>query len=377
MPPQARKPGRKARARLLGRWLPSYTDWTTYVGCTVLIAMIVWLASTRPPIPFSFTGASHLLRCELAPLSTVSGEGEPVEYPHFHVPSDALIAISTALRLATDDQERATGGSDSVPQSPQATAVINFGRRYTVQLYMHRAYVITLMPGNAVPIAHEKAWSSLRLPDRYTIAFLFHYPPDAVMWKVVGTEDLEFTLRTSGFDRDQILTKPTGERLDIYGIPYSFHSTPAALEWPPLMGQLLRVGPNGLVADYESMLLATVESDSNTDLIEASPLMCEKASLGGAVGELSSSVSGQPLRGPVDLRVIGAVEVRATHENQRISYMVTGLASSVTVGGRELVPTRLDAIGPFWAGLLSTVTAAFILALIARKGGMIRQWRRK
>jgi len=93
-----------------------------------------------------------------------------------------------------------------------------------------------------------------------------------------------------------------------------------------------------------------------------------------AVGTLSVSGNSQFLDTPVSLTFVGYLEVRPTSDHQQIKYALPGSAYSLIVDGHELLPTRLDAIGPFWAGLLGTVAASFLIGLIITKGRMIRSW---
>jgi hypothetical protein len=218
----------KTRTKSWKRQLQRLLNWITYLVCTGLLATVIWLSMTRPPTAFSFSGTGNLLNCEQAPVLTVSEDLKEVEYPHFHVPADALIVTGTALRVTGDDKE-ASLARVSVPRSPQATAFIKFRTRYTVRLFMHEGNVLSILPGDVVPVASTKPWSSLGMPGEYTIAFLFHYQPDAPLWKVVGTEDADFTLRTSGFETDQALVKPVGKRLQIAGIPNVFTNAPIVL----------------------------------------------------------------------------------------------------------------------------------------------------
>jgi hypothetical protein len=371
----------KTRTKSWKRQLQRLLDWITYLACAGLLAVVVWLSMTRPPTPFSFSGTSNLLSCEQVPVLTVSEGLKAVEYPHFHVPADALIVTGTALRVTGDDEE-ASYARVSVPRSPQATALIKFGSRYTVRIFMHEGNLLSILPGDAVPVASTKPWSSLGMPGEYTLAFLFHYQPDAPLWKVVGTEDVDFALSTSGFDTDQTLVKPTGKRLQIAGLRHVFEDAPIALgccssDWPPLTGLHVTLKPNGQTANYESELFVHVRADSNTDLVEASPLMCKRVSLAAAVGEISWSTSSQLLKNPDDLNGVGHFHVRVASDKTQIRYTVSGTATSINLGTHELVPTRFEAMGAFWAGLLSSVAAALVIALIATKGKVISHWLRK
>jgi hypothetical protein len=382
VPAQSKRSGTGVNKSVSERRLSRYLDWITYIICAALVGVIAWLAMTRAPTQFSFSGTSSLFSCEQLPAPTVSEGLKVVEYPHFHVPADSLIVTSTALRVTKDDEE-ASQADVSVPQSPQATAFIKFNSRYTVRLFMHEGNVLSILPGDRLAVASVKPWLSLRLPREYTVAFLFHYRGDAPLWKVVGTEKVDFTLRTSGFDTDQTLVKPIGERLQIAGIPHRFENAPVSLgccsfEWPPLTGLRVTLKPDGQTADYESELFVHVRTDAkHFELVEAAPMICKSGGLVGAVGEISLTTGPQPLKNPGDLHVVGHFEVGVASEDDQVKYSITGTATSMAHGTNELVPTRLETIGPFWAGLLSTIAAAFVAALIATKGKMIRQWLHK
>jgi hypothetical protein len=105
--------------------------------------------------------------------------------------------------------------------------------------------------------------------------------------------------------------------------------------------------------------------------------MCKSASLVAAIGEISWGTNSQLLKNPGDLKGVGHFEVRMAPDKDQIRYTVSGTATSITLHAHELVPTRLEAMGAFWAGLLSTVAAALIIALIATKGRAIQLWLRK
>jgi hypothetical protein len=378
---QSRKLGKKAKRRDWERRLGPYLDWVAYLACAALVVTVVWLATTRSATRVSFAGTSSEVLCNLAPLPTVSRGAEPIEYPHLHASADALIVTGTTLRFASDGD----GASDAevfVPKSPQATAVIKFSSRYTVRLFMHKGYALGLMPGGDVPLASTKPWSTGSMPSEYTIAFQFHYHPEALLWKVVGIENVKLSVMTSGFDQDRTFEKPTGKRLEISGFPHPFQDVPVALgccssEWPPLIGQSLTLSANGETADYVPMLFVNIQANPGAELVEAEPLMCERVSLDGAVGSLSVGGVTQSVDNPVPLSFNGYVEVRPTTGHQRIKYALTGTAKSIIVSSQELVPTKLGAIGPFWAGLLSTVAAALVIALVATKGRMIQRWLRE
>jgi hypothetical protein len=371
------KTGRKSWKRRVQRLL----NWVAYFACAGLVAVVLWLFTTRQPTPFSFSGTSNLLSCEQAPVLTVSEDLKEVEYPHIHVPADALIATGTALGISGDGEE-SPQARISVPMSPQATAFIKFRSRYTIRVFMHEGDVLSILPGDVVPVASTRPWRSLGMPSEYTVAFLFHYQPDSPLWRVVGTEDAEFSLRTSGFDIEQAFVKPAGKRLQIAGIPSVFKSAPVALgccssNWPPLEGLHVTLTPSGQTADYDPELFVHLRRDFSSELVGASPLMCRSGSIVAAVGEISLGTSSQLLKTPDNLHEFGRFEVRVAPEKDHIRYIVSGTATSITLRTHELVPTRLEAMGAFWAGLLSTVAAALVITLIATKGRAIQLWFRK
>ena len=351
MTAQSRKPSKKAKRRDWERRLGPYLDWMTYLACVAVVVTVLWLATTRSRTRVSFTGTSNQVLCNLAPLPTVSSVVELVEYPHLHASANALIVTGTTLRLASEGE----GSSDArvfVPKSPQATAVIKFAGLYTVRLFMHKGNTLGLMAGGDVPFASTKPWAAIGMPNEYTIAFQFHYQPDTLLWKVVGTENVRLTVRTSGFDQDLMLEKPIGKSLEISGIPHPFQNIPIALgccssEWPPLIGQSVTLGPNGQTTNYVPMLFVKITAVPGSELVEAEPLMCERVSLDGAVGALSVSGVSQSLDSPVSLSFNGFLEVRPTADHQRLKYSLPGTANSLILAGHELIPTRLDAIGPF------------------------------
>src|SRR2546426_1074278 len=55
---KARDSATKTKDQLWERRLRRYLDRTVYLACAALVAMIVWLATTRPPTLFSFVGTS-------------------------------------------------------------------------------------------------------------------------------------------------------------------------------------------------------------------------------------------------------------------------------------------------------------------------------
>jgi hypothetical protein len=374
---QPKKSSKKSKVRSWEGRLGWYLDWMSYLVCAALVVTVAWLATTRSLTRVSFTGTSSRVLCNLAPVPTISDDGRIVEYPHLHASADALIVTGTSLRFSGESD----GSSEArvfTAKSPQATAIIKFDRRYTVRLFMHRGNTLGLMPGGDVPLASAKSWAALGMPNEYAIAFQFHYHPDALLWRVVGIEDVKLTVTTSGFDQDGIVEKRVGKRLEISAFPHPFPNVLGccSAEWPPLIGQSVTFGPNGQTANYLPMLFVNVHADPDTEPVEAEPLMCERVSLDGAVGTLSVSGNTQALDSPVSLSLNGRLEVRPTSDHQEIKYTIPGSTNSLIVAGDELLPTRLDAIGPFWAGLLGTAAAAFIGALIATKGRIIQRWLR-
>jgi hypothetical protein len=361
------------------KWRAKLVDGLLLLLAGGVVAVVAYGFLSRPTVPFSITGTASQFTCRFGRVLLTDGHRILDKAPHFHVEATSLLATATTVEGHIAPGER-TGIAER-PSDASSFSFFEFLPSASIRVPMEAGRRMTVLgPAKLEHTAFKwPATGPPPLPTAYSLGFLFDHAPQARLWQVMASQQIEVNpVSYNCIASDVPLSRLDGALLVGYSCPFPASEllstgpivVPALGHWSSFTTEA------GLRIDYSPGIFLTAVGESP---ITGSSVICEQMTILDPVGNVLVDAMGRSTEGLSELQVSGFAIIDFSPAGNNLRLTARGATSSLLLDGTQLVPTRGGRFAvqePLIAGTISTLLAAIVSVLFITRGRAISAWRR-